>query len=312
MLIASIVAAAVSGCSAMSHTGRAEVRESFQRTAAVGSIAAAPLTGIGVQTVAGRVTVTSAAVDSITIHAVVTANASTRSRAQEVANAIEIVSEPVGTELRVYERRPESWRASGSQNSDRWSVQYTITTPRDMRVEVESISSDVVITGTAGADIRTISGDVWASGVFEVTANTTSGAAQITAADACDVATVSGNIAVTRTRAIDAETISGRIDASDVSERSRFTTISGRTVVSLSGSGAPVRIASVSGNVKVNVPASWSSTVSVVTDNGRIRAGDMPIAAKERTHATLFGTIGIGGSDLHITSASGNVTLKAH
>jgi Putative adhesin len=145
---------------------------------------------------------------------------------------------------------------------------------------VKSVSGKITLDGMTGAvDATTLSGDVEAQGLDgRVAFNSVSG--DLTVADAV-------------VERLDAKTISGRVTADiDLCE------------------GGALRVATVSGDVAIRLPAEASTVVDLRSTTGRVQSefGGLDCAQSPGAR-TITGTLGSGDAKLSVTTMSGQVTL---
>lgn len=145
---------------------------------------------------------------------------------------------------------------------------------------VKSVTGKITLDGMTGVlEARTLSGDVEAQGLAgQVSFNSISG----------DLTVADGDV-----ERLDAKTVSGRVTADiDLSD------------------GAKLRVATVSGEVAIRLPAKASTRVELRSAGGRVQSEFGGLAsARAPGGSTLTGTLGAGSGRLVVTSVSGQVTL---
>jgi DUF4097 and DUF4098 domain-containing protein YvlB len=153
-------------------------------------------------------------------------------------------------------------------------------------VRVRNVSGDVNITGYEG-DSVTVS-------AFKEGRDR----AQVEVAGEINASTASGNMSV--------RNVSGTVSAQSASGNVRV------EIARLEGDG-DMKFATASGDVDVRLPASLDANVKLSTMSGTVKT-NFPLEVKERQHgpgSTAEGQLGSGARRLHITSASGDVSLNS-
>jgi DUF4097 and DUF4098 domain-containing protein YvlB len=208
--------------------------------------------------IAGDIVVTGGPGDEVSIEAV----KRTRGDRSELARVQITVDEHAG---RVDVRTEgDQNRTDRNRRTDHVSVDYTVTVPASVTVDVHSVSGSVKVTGVHGAlRAETVSGDVTTADTPKLeTARTVSGDVSITAASAdgdLTAASVSGNVTAKglKARGLDLGSVSGDIIVSDVTcERLGVKSVSGNVEYS----GAIVK----TGRYEIN---SHSGTVRLLLAN---------------------------------------------
>ena len=219
--------------------------------------------------------------------------------------------------VRVQYPKRTGWGSDGkSEPTDLY-----LDVPRFADLEIESVSAEVDVVGTAASDLEidSVSGDVTVAGApKQASIDSVSGELHLTLNSAeVNVETVSGDIQL-RGRLdgeIRAESVSGTVDIDSKGERLRrvsTSTVSGDAVVRVAlASGGALKADSVSGEVLLTLPKSLSARVT-----GESFSGDMsaPGARVERPKygpgATLEHRYGSGDGEIRIETFSGDVELN--
>jgi hypothetical protein len=177
-------------------------------------------------------------------------------------------------------------RARYPENCDcNASIRFEVKVPRNGIYKFENISSvsgDVEVTGVNG-DLRakSVSGNVTVKGI--------TGAVNATA--------VSGNVYVGENNGV----VSGKSTSGNVEVE----------ILQLTGAG-DMEFASVSGNVRVKLPANLDADVRMSTLSGGLKT-DFPLQIEEPERGPgrrATGRIGGGSRNLKLSSTSGNVSLS--
>jgi DUF4097 and DUF4098 domain-containing protein YvlB len=265
--------------------------------------------------IAGDVVITGGGGDEATIDAV----KRTRGPRTELAG-VEIEVEERAGRVEVHTRHTE--------RRDRVSVDFTVTVPRAVSVEVTSVSGSVKVDDVRGAvRAQSVSGNVTTSRTPRIeSAKSVSGNVDITGSDSqgdLSISSVSGSV---RTRDIKARrlelgTVSGRLDAIDIAcDRLEMKSVSG----ALEFAGALARngtytLNSHSGSVRLTLAGSTGFELTANTFSGGIRS-DLPVtlqpaSADSRRRGPRLGratraVFGDGSAQLNVTTFSGDITIQ--
>ena len=176
-------------------------------------------------------------------------------------------------------------------------VDYTVKAPRQCSIKVSSVSSLVMLEGFTGdCNVNSVSGDL----------------KLVTLDGAFRVHTVSGRIA--------GEKITGTLDLDSVSGDQEFTgstlssvhsnTVSGKVKLSTPLAAGPYHFKSVSGNVRLTMPASTHCTGELHTISGKLTSA-FPVTGQtiSRTNQTM--DIQGGGVLVDHNSVSGDLSLDS-
>lgn len=174
----------------------------------------------------------------------------------------------------------------------------TITVPRDCPTQVGVVNASAVVSGIAGrTSLKSVSGRITLDGVTgPVDADTLSGDVEAQGLD--------GRIAF--------KSVSGDLTVADGSvEQLDAKTVSGRITADLDlASGAAVRVATLSGDVTIRLPASASTEVDLRSTAGRVQSDFSGLQASRSPGASsLTGSLGAGSGRVSVTTVSGRVTL---
>jgi hypothetical protein len=163
------------------------------------------------------------------------------------------------------------------------SIRFEVKVPRgNYKFDaISSVSGDVEVTGVSG-DLRakSVSGDVTVKGVT----------------GAVNATSVSGNVRVGENNgAVSGKSTSGNVEVE---------------IMQLAGAG-DMEFASVSGNVRVKLPANLDADVRMSTLSGGLKT-DFPLNIEEPERGPgrrATGRIGSGSRNLKLTTTSGSVSL---
>ena len=194
-------------------------------------------------------------------------------------------------------------------------IEYRLTVPVDMALEISTHSGDISVEGTRGAvELSTVEGKVTVSGGSgRIQVSSVEGDVTIANADGrIDISTVDGAVTVTDSRgdvqvnAVDGEIRLDNVNASNV----EATTVDGAIDFSGSFTGnGRYRFSSHDGDVTITVP-SIDAAVSVSTYEGEFDS-DWPVTVRgSNARRRLDFTIGAGNARLELESFDGNVRLR--
>ena len=178
------------------------------------------------------------------------------------------------------------------------SAEMTVTVPRDCPAQVGVVAAHAVVSGVAArTSVRSVSGPITLDGL-------------------------GGRV--------DARTVSGDVEAQDLSGQVAFNSVSGDLTLAggsldrldaktVSGSvtadvhlGRPgqVRVATVSSDVALRLPAQPDAKVSLRSTSGRVLSEfDCLRSAHAPASHSVNGTLGAGSGQISVTTLSGRVTL---
>jgi hypothetical protein len=174
----------------------------------------------------------------------------------------------------------------------------TITVPRDCPTEVGVVNASAVVSGVAGrTSLKSVSGRITLDGVTgRVDADTLSGDLEAQGLD--------GRVAF--------KSVSGDLTVADgMVERLDARTVSGRVTADIGlASGAGVRVATLSGDVTIRLPASASAEVELRSTAGRVQSDFSGLqASRGPGTSSLTGALGTGSGRVSVTTMSGRITL---
>ncbi len=204
-----------------------------------------------------------------------------------------------------------------SRNHGMPSVDFEITVPATMDIEVDGTFLDVDVRGVRGSvTIGTIQGDVHLSGGSGWVALTSvQGDVEVEGSRGRIRATSSnGDVTVLNASGeIEVETINGRITLRDIESSSvSGTTVNGSVSYegSVSGDGR-YTFGTHNGDLTLVLPSSVSAAVSALTYHGTFEA-DFPVTLTEtRTRGNRFSfVLGDGEARIELTSFGGTIRLK--
>jgi hypothetical protein len=126
-----------------------------------------------------------------------------------------------------------------------------------------------------------------------------------------DLATTSGRILTDNGGNFRAKSISGSVDFVSTGDEVDIRTTSGRiegTVRKMVPDGR-IEIRSVSGSVRIAVPADFGAQVDLRSVSGSVNT-DMPVEVFSSKRNSLEGTIGDGGAEVDISTTSGSIRIR--
>jgi DUF4097 and DUF4098 domain-containing protein YvlB len=176
-------------------------------------------------------------------------------------------------------------------------VDYTLQVPPGVRLDASGISSSLNISGLNGEfRLKTVSGDidlVDLSGPFKLNA-------------------ISGDISGSRLAGnLELEAVSGRVRLME----SRFpnadaSTVSGDLILQTFLSDGPYHFSSVSGNVRMLVPADTHCNAELKSVSGSLRSS-LPATSTRMGHGSKVVQIQGGGAEVRLKSVSGGLSIEA-
>lgn len=206
----------------------------------------------------------------------------------------------------------------GRRNSDD-DTRYELMVPVGARVTANSVSGDITVKATSGeTEIGTVSGDV----------------KLVDAADRITISTVSGDVHASKLRGrtrvegvsssliledvagdVNAKAVSGDIALRGVKSSSvRAETVSGEITYEGSvNSNGTYEFNAHSGDVRLDIPAETSATLSLQTWSGEINSRfpmTMQTEDKGRRSKRMTFTIGNGGARISAETFSGDITIE--
>jgi hypothetical protein len=178
------------------------------------------------------------------------------------------------------------------------SAEMTVTVPRDCAAQVGVVTATAVVSGIAArTSVKSVSGAITLDGV----------------AGGVDARTVSGDV--------EAQDLSGQVAFSSVSgdltlaggllDRLDAKTVSGSVTADVNlGRSARLRVATVSADVALRLPAQTDARVDLRSTSGRVLSEfDCLRTARSAASHSVSGTLGAGSGRLSVTTLSGRVTL---
>jgi DUF4097 and DUF4098 domain-containing protein YvlB len=252
----------------------------------------------------------------VKIEALKVSKADTQDKAKENAAKVTIEVTAEADAVRVETKYPKRNGGFWGGDSIKVSVDYKVWVPEQAGVDLSSVSGDVEVASIGGkAKITCVSGNVGLRGAAGADIKLTSGdlTMENISGDAY-VKGVSGDIDVTKVKgSIKAEAVSGDIKLLEVSDASTIDvkTVSGNvTYQGVIKPGAHDEFKTMSGDVRVTIPADSSFDLEASTFNGDINS-EFPITTNGKiSPREIRGTVGKGGATLSVKTFSGNVDIK--
>jgi DUF4097 and DUF4098 domain-containing protein YvlB len=286
---------------------RAEQSERFSRKIRIGRDGR-----VTVSNIAGEISVSAGSGDEVSIEAV----KRTRGDQGELANVRITVDERAG---HVDVRTEGLGFTSRNGRGNSVSVDYTLTVPAGVAVELKSVSGNIKVTGVRGAvRAETISGDVTTTDTPKLeAAKSVSGDVRVsgisTDSDAA-LGSISGNVTAkaVKVRSLELSSVSGDLSATDVScERLTAKSVSGS--VEYAGSlakGGAYDVNVHSGNVRLTLASPSGFVLNASSFSGSIRS-DLPLTiggdAADRDRRDRRG--GMGNRSMRATYGDGSATV---
>ncbi len=254
-------------------------------------VSSSGLRGLTLSNSWGNATVTAAETSEVVVHARVSAWGPDRAAAQEFADGVEIAASREGDALVIKHAPGPRWARS------RYKVDFEISVPRAMEVDLKSMSGDLSVAGTEGnARLWSLSGDLTAKGVAgDLVADSKSGDLEIEGCSgALRAAAVSGGITVLSHRA---STVSCHSVSGDVRVELR------------PEERSSVNLKSVSGDLRLKLPADASFKLAAETGSGDIDCG-LPLEYAERGDRRVRGVLNGASGTVELSTRSGNIAVK--
>ncbi|MBS0570388.1 MAG: DUF4097 family beta strand repeat protein [Proteobacteria bacterium] len=211
------------------------------------------------------------------------------------------------------------WFGSNGPKADTTLVLHV---PRHAILEVNVVSADAIVADLNGKSLKvgSVSGDVTvASAAADMEIDSVSGDVKLDAPAAnpaarAHVQTVSGDIhARNLAGRIKLETVSGGMDCAcgTVSELSTGSVSGDADITATPAASARLHLESMSGNIRLHLPATLSARIDAATFSGSLRS-DFG-AAQEKEHgpgSNLKTQVGSGDADISVQAFSGDVQLR--
>lgn len=203
-------------------------------------------------------------------------------RVEVVESADGVVICALRGDMRCDERGIRGRSHDGDDNWNRERMDLEVRMPRNLVLDVSSVSGDVTVTGVqTQVKANSVSGDVTISGAqTEVRAGSVSGDVRLQGlrVSRLSASTVSGELTIA-------------VDQLEGSEELRFSSVSGDVLLTLPRNfGADLRMTTVSGDIDSSFP---------ITLDGRM------------SRRRLEGRIGDGGRQMTVSTVSGDLRLRA-
>ncbi len=194
-------------------------------------------------------------------------------------------------------------------------VDYVITAPRACALKINGVSNDTFVEGFEGeCAVNSVSGDLELGQLTgDLSASVVSGELELEAVTGkMKLNAVSGDISGKHlSGTLDLNTVSGNVELEDSSLTSLEANVtSGGVRVETSLSEGPYRFHSVSGDVRLKVPAETHCTAELHSLSGGITVG-LPQTSTMRRNGRQVAEVGGGGVLVYVNSVSGNLSLKS-
>ncbi len=218
--------------------------------------------------------------DSIKVHAIIRATASSEAEAQECLQAIEIAT-PVSGKDEATQEIGWAWREPRRQSSWQADVSFEVRMPPHLMLATTTSNGQIDVVGITGdCQIHTQNGAVRAVAATEkLQAESTNGAITIDSpADQVDISTTNGRIRGTLTNP---SQLAGKIKAQN-------------------------------GSVDLQISKTAATDLECRTSNGRVR-NKLPLEEVEKKGRNrLSGKLAGGGETLHVETQNGNIEIEEY
>jgi DUF4097 and DUF4098 domain-containing protein YvlB len=238
-----------------------------------------PGASITIQNVSGHIDVRGWDEDHVQVIATKRIKARSREEAEEWAKKVDIIIEKNDLELFIEAKRPKDWTESLEslfkeifQQKPSVRVDFEIHTPREVQLEISSVSGDISAKGIVGeTNVSVVSGDME---IAEIGSNVT-------------IDAVSGDMVF--------KDIEGNLDIDAVSGDTKITRIGGKVYVDVTS--GDVIAEGVQGDVYIDGTSGDVSAKDIFGDvNIDVTSGDIYVLQK--------------GGELRIDTSSGDVTVE--
>lgn len=194
------------------------------------------------------------------------------------------------------------------------AVEYNITMPSTMSVEIGGTFMDADVRGVQGrVQIETVQGDIVVEGGGRVSAQSVQGDVDVRGArGTLRVGTTNGELRVREVVGeLTAETVNGEIFLEDVDSRSvAATTVNGDVVyLGTIHDGGTYWFNTHNGDIEVSVPQGANVTITVATFNGDFES-DFPVTITGTRDKRFSFTIGDGSARLELETFGGSIRLR--
>jgi len=285
------------------------------------TISLEPGTSITVQNISGHIDVRGWDGDHIGVTTTKRVKAGSREEAQEWAEKIEIIIEKNGPELFIEAKRPRDWTESLEsllegifQKKPSANVDFEIDTPRDVHLEISSVSGDISVRDIIGeVNIDVVSGDME---LLDIGSDVSINA-------------ISGDMVI--------EEVSGNLDVAAVSGDSRLQNIGGHVHIDVTsgdiiaesvdgdlyidGTSGDVSATDIYGNINIDVTSGdihvvqQAGELSIDTSSGDVTVETALIKAGSYTVETSSGQITFrvpsdASSTIDMETSGGRITAK--
>lgn len=194
-------------------------------------------------------------------------------------------------------------------------VDYVITAPRLCTLKVNGVSNDTLVDGFEGeCAVNSVSGDLdLARLTGDLSASVVSGELELEAvAGKMKLNAVSGDISGKHlSGTLDLNTVSGNVELEESSLTSLEANVtSGGVKVETALSEGPYRFHSVSGDVRLKIPAETRCTAELHSVSGGLTVS-LPLTGAMRRNGRQVAEVGGGGVLVYVNSVSGSLSLKS-
>jgi len=257
-----------------------------------------------VNNVNGSIQVSPWAVDSVKIETVKRVTAPDREKAEEWLGELEIQVMRRGKEISVETVYPRGSCPSGClfdllrDKKVRWSVDYTISVPVNLDLQLHTTNGSVKAEGIKG----------------EVEARSTNGTIRITEVDGSVLGqTTNGSVKIGDIQGdAVARSTNGSVKLWGIAGSVRCSTINGnvRAEITRIRLEKSCNLSTTNGSISVSLPPEISADIDARTTDGKIRFG-LPLTVQgELSKRRLRGKIGQGGPLLRLRTSNGNITIE--
>ena len=228
------------------------------------------------------------------IHAVKKAKEGSKEEAEEQLKATTVEIEETHSGLVIRTRRPDKWKWFKSW---RVSIDYEITVPKRVRLDLETVNGSISIPPTTGdAKSKTVNGSIKISGTR----------------GAVNAETVNGSITMNGIRgAIDAQTVNGQIDLTKIRGGVNAETVNSSIKIEIvAQTQDDIRAEAVNGRLQLSLPSDFRGHIQAESTRGHIDT-EFPITVKGRIGKSISGNLNGGnGARIRLETINGGIDIK--
>ena len=229
----------------------------------------------------GGITLKTWARDQVFVHAVKKAKAGDEEGSEELLETTTIEIEKTDSGIEIRTQRPDNkWKIFKDWNI---SIDYTITVPENVRLDLETVNGSISIPSTTG-NVKS--------------------------------ETVNGSIKINGTRgAIDVETVNGKINLTEIIGGVKAETVNGSIEIAIAEQiQDDIRAETVNGGVKLSLPSDFQGRIQAKSTIGHIDT-EFPVVVKGRVGGRVSKSLrgdlnGGNGPNIKLQTLNGGIDIK--